>query len=164
MIQLQKNISIFIRIRVSTIRGFSLISAIFLLVVLAGLGVAMVSISTVQNTSSALDIQGVRAYQAAKAGIEWGLYMRLQPPNSIYCSSTDPLLTSVNGISFRADNIAMPSDASLAGFTVTVVCTPTGTSAVIQATACNMPVANVCPPSPLPNSPNYVQRRVEVRL
>ena len=55
-------------------RGFSLVSAIFLLVVLAGLGVAMVSISTTQNQGLAMDVMGSRAYQAASAGIEWAAY------------------------------------------------------------------------------------------
>lgn len=55
-------------------RGFSLISAIFLLVVLAGLGAAMVSFSTAQNQSQAMDVLGSRAYQAANAGIEWAAY------------------------------------------------------------------------------------------
>lgn len=54
--------------------GFSLVSAIFLLVVLAVLGVAMVSFSTMQNQSQALDVMGSRAYQAAQAGIEWAAY------------------------------------------------------------------------------------------
>lgn len=55
-------------------RGFSLVSAIFLLVVLAGLGAAMVSFSTTQNQLQALDVMGSRAYQAANAGIEWAAY------------------------------------------------------------------------------------------
>jgi MSHA biogenesis protein MshP len=55
-------------------RGFSLISAIFLLVVLAGLGAAMVSFSTAQNQTQAMDVLGSRAYQAANAGIEWAAY------------------------------------------------------------------------------------------
>ncbi|MFH0935175.1 MAG: agglutinin biogenesis protein MshP, partial [Pseudomonadota bacterium] len=55
-------------------QGFSLVSAIFLLVVLAGLGVAMVSISTTQNQGLAMDVMGSRAYQAASAGIEWAAY------------------------------------------------------------------------------------------
>jgi len=55
-------------------RGFSLVSAIFLLVVLAGLGAAMVSFSTTQNQGLAMDVMGSRAYQAASAGIEWAAY------------------------------------------------------------------------------------------
>jgi len=55
-------------------RGFSLISAIFLLVVLAGLGAVMVTFSTAQHQSLAIDLLGSRAYQAAQAGIEWAAY------------------------------------------------------------------------------------------
>jgi len=55
-------------------RGFSIVSAIFLLVVLAFLGAAMTTFSTTQNQSAALDVMGSRAYQAARAGIEWAAY------------------------------------------------------------------------------------------
>ena len=61
-------------------QGFSIVSAIFLLVVLAFLGAAMVTFSTSQQQASALDVLGARAYQAARAGIEWGAYQVL--PNS----------------------------------------------------------------------------------
>ena len=51
--------------------GFASIAALFLLVVLAALGAFMVSISSSQQLTSAQDIQGSRAYWAAKAGLEW---------------------------------------------------------------------------------------------
>ncbi|MBI5007027.1 MAG: agglutinin biogenesis protein MshP [Nitrosomonadales bacterium] len=54
--------------------GFSLVTAIFLLVVMAGLGAAMVSFSTAQNQSQALDVMGSRALRAANAGVEWAAY------------------------------------------------------------------------------------------
>ena len=54
------------------VRGFAAISAVFLLVVLAGLGAYMLSMSNVQQLSSAQDVQGTRAYWAARAGLEWG--------------------------------------------------------------------------------------------
>lgn len=59
-------------------RGFALMSAIFLLVVLAGLGAAMLTFSSTQHVGSAMDVQGSRAYQAARAGIEWGAYQALR--------------------------------------------------------------------------------------
>lgn len=122
-------------------RGFSLVSAIFLLIVLAALGVAMVTISTTQHQSSSLDIEGVRAYQAAKAGIEWGVYQRL-----------------------RNNGCAASSAIAVSGFTVTIACTAgEADTAVIRAAACNIPVANACP-NPGPNNPDYVLRVVEVRL
>jgi len=48
--------------------GFVLPTAIFLLVVLAALATYMVSLSRTSHLSSALDVQGTRAYLAARAG------------------------------------------------------------------------------------------------
>jgi MSHA biogenesis protein MshP len=55
-------------------RGFSLLTAIFLLVVLGGLGTMMVTFFVAQQQSSTLDVMGSRAYQASRAGIEWAAY------------------------------------------------------------------------------------------
>jgi MSHA biogenesis protein MshP len=54
-------------------RGFAAISAVFLLVVLAGLGAYMLSLSNVQQMASAQDVLGTRAYWAARAGLDWGM-------------------------------------------------------------------------------------------
>lgn len=54
-------------------RGFAAIAAIFLMVVLAALGAFMVTFSNTQQLTSAQDVQGTRAYWAARAGIQWGL-------------------------------------------------------------------------------------------
>lgn len=59
-------------------RGFSLVSAIFLLVVIAALATFSVSLSTTQQQSAALDALGGRAYQAARAGVEWGAFQITQ--------------------------------------------------------------------------------------
>lgn len=53
--------------------GFAVIAAIFLIVVLAALGAFMVTFSNTQQLTSAQDIQGTRAYWAARAGLEWGV-------------------------------------------------------------------------------------------
>ena len=53
--------------------GVGLVTAIFLLVVLAGLGVAAVSLFTSQQAGSNLGIEGAKAYQGGRAGIAWGL-------------------------------------------------------------------------------------------
>lgn len=141
--------------------GFSLISAIFLLVVLAGLGVAMVTLSSMQHQSTALDVQGVRAYQAAKAGIEWALFRRLRDSDNWCATDTAPATT----------HFALPAGTTLSGFTVVVVCTP-GTSAnslgldtlVVTSTACNLPTpAGICDAAQAASA-DYVERRLEVRL
>jgi MSHA biogenesis protein MshP len=53
--------------------GFAALAAIFLMVVLGALGAFMLSFSSIQHSTSAQDIQGSRAYWAARAGLEWGL-------------------------------------------------------------------------------------------
>jgi MSHA biogenesis protein MshP len=86
-------------------RGFSLFSAIFLLVMLSALGAAIVNVTSSSQIASALDIQGERAYQAARAGIEWGLYQQLRDTN---CAD--------------AKSFTLPAGTMLTGFTVTVNC------------------------------------------
>lgn len=54
-------------------RGFAAITAVFLVVVLAALGGFMLTFSNTQQLTSAQDIQGSRAYWAARAGLEWGI-------------------------------------------------------------------------------------------
>ena len=129
-------------------RGFGIVTAVFLLVVLAGLGAAMVNLSTVQHTASALDVQGARAYQAARAGIEWGLYRQLRLNNCQPVSS-----------------FVVPP----AGFTVTVRCTLTAGPGTLQrfqlvATACNLPVGGVCSAASASNSTDYVQRMLQAEF
>lgn len=53
--------------------GFSLITAIFLLVVLASLAAFVVVLSGVSQQTPVLAYNGARAYQAAHAGLEWGV-------------------------------------------------------------------------------------------
>jgi MSHA biogenesis protein MshP len=86
-------------------RGFSLFSAIFLLVMLSALGAAIVKVTSSSQIAAALDIQGERAYQAARAGIEWGLYRQLRQKSCIDSTS-----------------FTLPAGTTLASFTVTVSC------------------------------------------
>lgn len=52
--------------------GFTLVQAIFIMVVLALLGLAMIRLSGVQSSTGIFALQGARAYQAARSGLEWG--------------------------------------------------------------------------------------------
>jgi MSHA biogenesis protein MshP len=54
-------------------RGFAAVAAIFLVVGLASLGAFMLTLSNTQQLTSAQDVQGTRAYWAARAGLEWGI-------------------------------------------------------------------------------------------
>lgn len=90
-------------------RGFVLVSAIFLLVVIAALGLFSVTISTTQQQSSAMDALGSRAYQAAKAGIEWSIYQITK--NGAACATFTP---------------TMPAGTQLSAFAVSVTCSSIG--------------------------------------
>ncbi len=54
-------------------KGFSILTAIFVLIVLSMLGGYMARLSGVQHFSTSYVVEGARAYQAANAGIEWAL-------------------------------------------------------------------------------------------
>lgn len=56
-------------------RGFGAIAAIVVLVILAALAAAIVSVGTSQHITSAQDVLSARAWQAARAGNEWGLFL-----------------------------------------------------------------------------------------
>jgi MSHA biogenesis protein MshP len=58
-------------------KGFSIITALFILLVLALLGGFMVTLSGVQSRTSQWALQGARAYHAARSGVEWGGYQAL---------------------------------------------------------------------------------------
>lgn len=60
-------------------RGVSVITAVFLLLLFAGLAALMANLISTSHTTSAQDVLGSRAYQAARAGVEWGLYQVLAP-------------------------------------------------------------------------------------
>lgn len=48
--------------------------AVFLLLLMATLAAGLVNIVSTSNVNMAADIGGARAYQAARAGAEWGMY------------------------------------------------------------------------------------------
>lgn len=140
--------------------GLGIVTAIFLLVVLAALGVAIVSVVSTQATTTAQDQQGARSYQAARAGIEWALYIALRTNTPATPAASLSACTAGSGYTF-----AMPPNTTLSSFTVTVTCeqVAAGTSHFwIRATACNEP-NGVCPNNTNPSA-DYVQRVVEVQL
>lgn len=85
-------------------RGFSLLSAIFLIVVIAALGVFMVTLSGTQHFTTLLSLKGAQAYNASRAGLEWGVYQALVVGS---CAGSTPLTLTHGGVS---------------GFSVTVTC------------------------------------------
>jgi MSHA biogenesis protein MshP len=133
-------------------KGFTLVTAIFLLVVLAAVGSFMVTIGGTQRTTSVAAVQGARAFQAARSGIEWAIYSIVNAADPVdACNNTvDPssFTTSVSGLN---------------GFTVSLACTPTthseaGTNNVnvfvISSTATFSTYGNL----------DFVQRRISATI
>lgn len=96
--------------------GFSIVSAIFLLVTMTVLGVALLRFTTVQQLGFAQDVQGAKAYRAARAGVEWGLYRLLRQGS---CEANAANLPQLGGSGAALGG-------ALAGFSVVVHCTASG--------------------------------------
>lgn len=86
--------------------GFALVSAIFLLVVLALLATMMVSLSSTQQIGQVRDVLGSRAYFAARAGIEWGLYQALRNGSCTASSTLPALAGSAQGFAVQVGCVA----------------------------------------------------------
>ena len=142
-------------------RGVSIVTAIFLLVVLAMLGAFMLSVTSLQQASSQLDVQGARAYHAARAGVEWGAWQVLDPNNDIGTAALPTCPASPTHLALAG---------SLSPFTVTVTCSATSTTEAnrnvgayfIVATACNQPSGGSCPNAT--PSGGYVERQMQATL
>lgn len=141
--------------RANNQRGFSLVSAIFLLVVLAALGAAMVTFSTSQHQSLSMDVMGSRAYQAANAGIEWAAYNIASNPGVAGANSFGPVSGN-------------PLGGNLADFEVTVGYTAVAQSDAVTAGAL---VGNVWSYTiaasaafGVPGTPDYVERVINAKL
>lgn len=155
-------------------RGFAIVTAIFILVVLAALGAFIVSVSTSQQVGSALDIQGVRAYQAARSGVEWGIYQIEATPAYNFSYGTPAVAVGSVTQTARACPASpasfVPAASTLAAFTVTVTCTATidanngPTVFHLLSTACNQPAAGTCPNIAPAAGADYIERRIEVTL
>jgi MSHA biogenesis protein MshP len=78
--------------------GFLLPAAIFILVILAALGAYALNITSVQQSTSLQDTQGTRAYQAARAGVEWAAYQVLNPGSTtlVNCPASSSTLNIDN--------------------------------------------------------------------
>lgn len=141
-----------------TQKGLGMVAAIVVLVMMAVLAAAVTRLTWTQQVSSAQDVMGARAFQAANAGTEWGMYQALKGGwmgSNCAGSQTLDLTSSM-------------------GFKVTVSCTTQSTAYnegqdssgtnlttrlyVIDAVACNGSAAS-CPDNANSAGMNYVERK-----
>lgn len=69
--------------------GFAFITALFLLVVLAAFAAFAVGIMANASATSVLAVQGVRGWEAARAGIAWGTYQLKREQVGATAGTTD---------------------------------------------------------------------------
>jgi MSHA biogenesis protein MshP len=125
-------------------QGFSLVSAVFLLVVLAALGAFAVRLNTMQQQTVTAGLRAAQAFQAARAGVAWGAHRAL---NAGACAASATL------------NLA---EGAANGFRVTVQCTArthtegTGTVHVYQF--------DVKAEAGAYGGPDYVSRRLQTKI
>ena len=104
-----------------------MVSAIFIVVVLAALGAFIANISATQQVTSAQDVQGVRAYQAAQSGIEWGVYQVLDPANATVAAMVAPYGAGAQPWPNMPACPASPTSMNIEGFDVSVTCSSSAT-------------------------------------
>jgi MSHA biogenesis protein MshP len=135
--------------RLSIQKGFSLLAAIFLLVILTGLSIFLVSIATMNQIGSALDIQGSRAYQSARSGIEWAAYQALTPAVAPACPATTLTFTGTTLQDFSTVVTCALSAVDEQGTTINIY--------QFTATACNQATC----PSGSPGQ-GYIERQLTI--
>ncbi len=125
--------------------GSAIIMAIFIIVVLAGLGSFMAVFSTSQLIGSALDVAGTQASFAARSGGEWA--------TSQVINNTPPC----------AGGAGTTTNFAISGFTVSVNCITSSANEAgmtglfsITVTACRPASSSTCPGDL--GDPNYVER------
>lgn len=134
-------------------RGFALMLAIFMIVTLAAIALYLVTVSTGQSQAASQDEQAVRAYQAARAGIDWDAFQLLRNGS---CTAAQPPAFTAPGLSGFRVEVACQQLLPLAGETEGGINVKIYR---ITATGCN---ANPC--TPAAPSPTYVERQLQLTL
>lgn len=99
--------------------GISIVSAIFIIVVLAIMGAYMLKLSAVQHLSTGLSAQGMRAHFAAISGLEWATLLATKSQadhDDIADSGSSFCTTPAVPVTFTL------TGGTLNGFNITVKC------------------------------------------
>jgi len=129
--------------KITAQRGASLVTAIFLIVVLASLGAFAVRLMAVQQQTTAAAIRATQAMMAAQSGIDWAAHRAL------------------NGGTCTAATLAL-TEAGATGYSVSVACTQS-THTEAGATI-NVYSIEALAQSGVYGGPDYVSRRLHVKV
>ena len=124
-------------------RGVSLVSAVFLIVVLAGLAAFAVRLSVLQQQTVNSSLLAAQAFHAAKSGIAWGAHR------------------AISGGWCAAQTLNL-SEAGTSGFSVDVQCTQSVHTE--GATTINVYIIDVLAETGSYGGPDYVSRRLQAKI
>jgi MSHA biogenesis protein MshP len=140
-------------------RGFGAIAAVMILVLLAALAAAVVRLTNTQQMGGAQEQGAARAAQAARAGIEWGLYQAFKGSWTT-CAGASQTLDLSADFGMRV-TVSCSSSQYNEGLTDG---TPPTVHQVrvftIDAVACNS--SSSCPDASRATGPTYVERRLQI--
>jgi MSHA biogenesis protein MshP len=123
--------------------GVSLISAIFLIVVLAGLAVFAVRLSLLQQQTVSAALRSAQAFHAARSGVAWAAHRAV---STGWCDAATLSL----------------SEAGTAGFDLTVSCSES--NHVEQGQSISVFIIDVLAEAGVYGGPDYVSRRVQAKI
>lgn len=124
-------------------RGVSLVVAVFLLVVLAGLGAFAARLGVMQQQTVNTAVLASQAFHAAKTGVAWASYRAL---NGGWCATTSFTLTEGGAAGFAVDVSCTQSTHVEGGATVDVY------TVTVLAEYGNY------------GEPDYVSRRIQAKI
>ncbi len=134
-------------------RGFALPSAIFALVVFAILGVALLFISTTTNKSSTLETLETKAFFAAKAGVDYGVYKAVKESICNNTISTIDLNDS-HFVGFKSSYSCELRTVTEGGLTKNYY--------KVTSYGCNTSTANCPEPAGRPTNEDYTEKSITI--
>jgi len=129
----------------SRLRGSALITAMFLMVVLLGIGMAMMNLSSVEHDTASKSLLSTKVYYGAKAGLDWGIQQAVAA--GVCASSTGPF--SLSG-------------GSLNDVKVTVTCAESKQGAASGRSV--FYITSKATTTGAVGAPNYAERRMEATV
>ena len=139
-------------------RGLGAISIIVVLVLLAGVAAAIVRLNAAAQTTAAHELLAARASQAARAGVQWGLYQAFKGGWTACSGASNTIdMGSENGmrVTVRCDSTLYNEGETAPGSPRTVRVYTLGAVACTSATS--------CPDNSLAARPGYVERQWQLQ-
>ncbi len=130
-------------------KGFALPSAIFLLVILSLLSVALFAINGYNQKSIIYDVSDTKAYFAAKAGLEYGSYIAVKTGTCSSTAQTVDLSTSYF-LGFKATYSCIQTTSDEAGVNQTYY--------TITSVGCNTSATSCPEGTGRPSNEDYVEK------